>query len=257
MVVMFQTCGFRLFKLQRWDFNESLFAVCDTQQRTKQASFSLFGHKRLRHTAKREANLIQFVWSQAPATHSKEQALNLATIVFSALMIWKSLMLVTGSESPVVVVLSGSMEPTMWRGDIWALWMPDTFEVGNIVVFKIKERDIPIIHRVFQTHHKLSSAICTSLRRLTVCTSSENGTFRLLTKGDNNQVDDAYGIYAPGQMWLEREDLMGKAVVYVPQAGFLTIWINEKHMVKVVVIGCMCLYVLFLTTATRTLSWRG
>ena len=33
------------------------------------------------------------------------QALNLAMIVFSALMIWKSLMVITKSESPVVVVL--------------------------------------------------------------------------------------------------------------------------------------------------------
>ena len=32
-------------------------------------------------------------------------------IVSSALMIWKGLMVVTGSESPIVVVLSGSMEP--------------------------------------------------------------------------------------------------------------------------------------------------
>jgi signal peptidase len=33
------------------------------------------------------------------------QLLNLAMIVFSALMIWKGLMVVTKSESPVVVVL--------------------------------------------------------------------------------------------------------------------------------------------------------
>ena len=33
------------------------------------------------------------------------QALNLAMICFSALMIWKGLMFVTKSESPVVVVL--------------------------------------------------------------------------------------------------------------------------------------------------------
>ena len=33
------------------------------------------------------------------------QALNLAMIVFSALMIWKGLMFLTKSESPVVVVL--------------------------------------------------------------------------------------------------------------------------------------------------------
>ena len=33
------------------------------------------------------------------------QVLNLAMIVMSALMIWRSLMVLTGSESPVVVVL--------------------------------------------------------------------------------------------------------------------------------------------------------
>ena len=33
----------------------------------------------------------------------------------SALIIWKALMCVTGSESPVVVVLSGSMEPGFKR----------------------------------------------------------------------------------------------------------------------------------------------
>lgn len=44
------------------------------------------------------------------------QLLNLSMIVFSALMIWKGLMFVTKSESPVVVVLSGSMEPAFQRG---------------------------------------------------------------------------------------------------------------------------------------------
>jgi len=44
------------------------------------------------------------------------QVLNLAMIVCSALMIWKGLMVVTESESPVVVVLSGSMEPAFHRG---------------------------------------------------------------------------------------------------------------------------------------------
>jgi signal peptidase I len=34
------------------------------------------------------------------------QALNLAMIVFSALMLWHGLMFLTKSESPVVVVLS-------------------------------------------------------------------------------------------------------------------------------------------------------
>ena len=39
----------------------------------------------------------------------------LGMIVTSALIIWKGLMCITGSESPVVVVLSGSMEPGFKR----------------------------------------------------------------------------------------------------------------------------------------------
>merc|ERR1719461_2049611 len=80
-----------------------------------------------------------------------KQALNLATIVFSALMIWKSLMLITGSESPVVVVLSGSMEPTLYRGGILVLWMPEAITTGDITVFNVKGKDIPIIHRALDS----------------------------------------------------------------------------------------------------------
>lgn len=36
-------------------------------------------------------------------------------IVTTALIIWQGLILITGSESPVVVVLSGSMEPGFKR----------------------------------------------------------------------------------------------------------------------------------------------
>lgn len=46
------------------------------------------------------------------------QGFNLAMVVLTALMIWKGLMMYTQSESPVVVVLSGSMEPAFQRGDI-------------------------------------------------------------------------------------------------------------------------------------------
>uniref|UniRef100_A0A8C4U954 SEC11 homolog C, signal peptidase complex subunit n=1 Tax=Falco tinnunculus TaxID=100819 RepID=A0A8C4U954_FALTI len=46
------------------------------------------------------------------------QVLNFAMIVSSALMIWKGLIVITGSESPIVVVLSGSMEPAFHRGDL-------------------------------------------------------------------------------------------------------------------------------------------
>ena len=51
----------------------------------------------------------------------------------------------------VVVVLSGSMEPGFYRGDILFLNMGyKPIRTGEIVVFNIDGRDIPIVHRVIK-----------------------------------------------------------------------------------------------------------
>lgn len=64
---------------------------------------------------------------------------------------WKGLSVVADSPSPIVVVLSGSMEPAFQRGDLLFLfnrgWIRDT-DVGDIVVYNVKGKDIPIVHRV-------------------------------------------------------------------------------------------------------------
>ena len=47
------------------------------------------------------------------------------------------------------------MEPAFQRGDILFLNnQDDPIRVGEIVVFKIKDRDIPIVHRVMKVHEK-------------------------------------------------------------------------------------------------------
>lgn len=47
------------------------------------------------------------------------------------------------------------MEPAFQRGDILFLHnLDDPIRVGEIVVFKIKDRDIPIVHRVLKVHEK-------------------------------------------------------------------------------------------------------
>ena len=67
----------------------------------------------------------------------------------------QSLMVVTGSESPVVVVLSGSMEPGFQRGDILFLYMGQSpLRSGEGVVFSIEGREIPIVHRIIKVHEK-------------------------------------------------------------------------------------------------------
>lgn len=154
------------------------------------------------------------------------QVLNLACIVLSALMMWKGLMVCTQSESPVVVVLSGSMEPGFYRGDILGLTLfDDPLRNADIVVFQIEGRDVPIVHRALNIHE------------------SKDGVVSMLTKGDNNQVDDR-GLYAHKQLFIGRKEVMGRARSYMPYVGMVTIWLNDYPWLKFVLIGSMGFFVL-------------
>lgn len=101
-------------------------------------------------------NLIEINLNFIPSLQFLFQVLSFGMIVASALMIWKGLMFTTNSESPIVVVLTGSMEPAFFRGDLLFLTNPqdEPVRVGDIVVFKIRGRDIPIVHRVIKIHEK-------------------------------------------------------------------------------------------------------
>ena len=53
-------------------------------------------------------------------------------------------------------IFSGSMEPAFFRGDLLFLtnYQDDPIRSGEIVVFKVKDRDIPIVHRVITVHEE-------------------------------------------------------------------------------------------------------
>jgi signal peptidase len=155
-----------------------------------------------------------------------QQLLTLGLVVCSALMMWKVIQLVSNSESPIVVVLSGSMEPGYARGDLLILnFWSDPIEVGDVVVFKLTAREIPIVHRVHRVHTR----------------ASDGETF-ILTKGDNNDQDDRM-LYDHGQDWIHVRDLMGRSKAYLPYVGMLTIWMTENYMFKFVVIGLLVFFV--------------
>ena len=147
-------------------------------------------------------------------------------VVATAFIIWSALKVVTGSPSPVVVVLSGSMEPAFHRGDLLFLTLLDTpFEVGEIVVYNLAGRDIPIVHRILEVREM------------------ENGETKLLTKGDNNPGNDR-GLYNPGQLWLERNDIQGRVRGNLPYVGYLTILMNDFPWVKYLLLGTIGLVVI-------------
>ncbi|ODQ62933.1 hypothetical protein WICANDRAFT_77093 [Wickerhamomyces anomalus NRRL Y-366-8] len=149
------------------------------------------------------------------------QVLNLIYVVTSAYMFWKGLSVATNSSSPIVVVLSGSMEPAFQRGDILFLWnRNERSKVGDVVVYEINGKSIPIVHRVLREHHNDKKQL-------------------LLTKGDNNPVDDL-GLYNYNQNYLDKEkDIVGTVKGYFPKVGYVTILLTENQYFKYGLLGLM------------------
>ncbi|KAG5244529.1 hypothetical protein OIU76_008621 [Salix suchowensis] len=155
------------------------------------------------------------------------QFITLGTIASTVLIIWKVLMCLTGSESPVVVVLSGSMEPGFRRGDILFLHRSRApFRTGDIVVYNVEGRPIPIVHRVIEVHEE-----------------GNKGNADILTKGDANLLDDR-SFYANGQHWLKPQQIIGRAVAFVPYVGWATIIMTEKPIIKYMLMGVLGLLVI-------------
>jgi len=156
------------------------------------------------------------------------QGLNFGMVISSALMLWKTLILLTGCECPVVVVLSGSMEPAFYRGDLLTLthYRHIPIENGEIVVYKLSEREIPIVHRVVKRHE-----------------NTKTGEIKYLTKGDNNKVDDR-GLYSKGQRWIRPEDILGRARGQCPYIGMITIILNDYPKLKYATLALMAVSML-------------
>lgn len=119
------------------------------------------------------------------------QVVQLLYVIATALAVWRGMSVLTNTESPVVVVLSGSMEPGFQRGDLLFLTMDSSpIRVGEITVYRTTGGNIPIVHRVIETH------------------SGRDNKQLLLTKGDNNQDDDI--MLYNGKRWLSSEDVVGR-----------------------------------------------
>ena len=87
---------------------------------------------------------------------------------------------------------------------------------------------IPIVHRALQIFYK-----------------QENGSqvMSMLTKGDNNNVDDR-GLYQ-GPLFLNRHHMIGYVKGNIPHLGMITIYLNEVPHLKNIVIGFLCMWTLF------------
>ncbi|KAG5440700.1 hypothetical protein PCK2_000288 [Pneumocystis canis] len=128
-------------------------------------------------------------------------------------MLWKGISVVTNCESPIVVVLSGSMEPAFQRGDILFLSNRQKHvNIGDIVVYRVREQEIPIVHRVIQERHG-------------------DSVQKVLTKGDNNRYDDLE-LYLKNQTYLTRDNIIGVVKGFLPYVGWITLAMNDFQKLK-------------------------
>lgn len=102
---------------------------------------------------------------------------------------------VLSTKSPLMVVVSESMTPTLNVGDIIIVMGKDTYQEQDIVVYRTLLYSKPIVHRVI---------------------GIENGY--LITKGDNNQFSDP-GAIAPKE-GVTPGDVQGKVVFVIPKLGY-------------------------------------
>lgn len=112
------------------------------------------------------------------------------------------------------VVVSGSMEPSFYRGDIVATENVNTYgiqefnpnidvNIGDVVVYDATWYDEPVIHRVIDTQQI-------------------NGSKYYIIKGDNNQVQDPYPV-SPSQI-KSKVLKIGDSLVIIPKLGYITLF---------------------------------
>lgn len=102
---------------------------------------------------------------------------------------------VLSTKSPLMVVVSESMTPTLNVGDIIIVRGEDSYKVHDIIVYHTSLYSKPIVHRII---------------------GIKNGYF--ITKGDHNQFSDP-GTIAPRQ-GVSSNDVQGKVVFVVPKLGY-------------------------------------
>ena len=113
------------------------------------------------------------------------------------------------------VVVSGSMEPAFYRGDIVVVekanffglheFDPNSVEVGDVVVYNAAWYDQPVIHRIINI-------------------TDINGSTMYVIKGDNNDRPDPYYV-KPSQIQ-EKVVTLGDNLAVIPKIGYLSLWLR-------------------------------
>ncbi|MEE8402512.1 MAG: signal peptidase I [Candidatus Hydrothermarchaeaceae archaeon] len=112
-----------------------------------------------------------------------------------------------GTEKPVMAVVSGSMEPAFYKGDLVVVMgvPPESLKVGDVIVYENHFRRIDVVHRVIAIENK-------------------GPHFYFYTKGDNNPESDQKSGLAPPVI---NEWVGGKVVIVIPKLGWFKVVLTD------------------------------
>lgn len=118
------------------------------------------------------------------------------------------------------VVVSGSMEPVFYRGDVVVIQKANflglselntsDLNVGDIVIYDATWFPEPVIHRIISKGN------------------TTDGRLYYITKGDNNPTPDPVVVY-PEQVEAKVINLgqtSGQNPLIIPKIGYITLWIR-------------------------------
>ncbi|KAK4638911.1 Signal peptidase complex catalytic subunit S11C [Podospora pseudocomata] len=143
-----------------------------------------------------------------------QHLLGILQVVSACFMAWKGACLLSGTPYPAVVVITNSMAPAFDPGDILLVHRHPAHDgrvrVGDLPVILNPDRPFPFIHRVVGVFY------------------DDNQEEMVLTKGDNNELNDSVGMMYPGgQEYISRREIAGFVRGYVPLLGWVVIFLQD------------------------------
>ncbi|BAA29679.1 signal peptidase I [Pyrococcus horikoshii] len=143
-----------------------------------------------------------------------KEVISTLLIILLTLALYFGLRVALHTETPLVVVVSGSMEPVFHRGDVVLLEgvRPEEVRVGDVIVYRSIISRYPIIHRV---------------RGIKYIYINGKRELCFITWGDHNPVPDIY--YTPEGILdcVPAEAVEAKALAVFPRIGIISIKVRE------------------------------
>ena len=127
------------------------------------------------------------------------EAVEIVVAIAVAILVYYGLSFVLGTPMPIVSVVSGSMEPVLYSGDLIILTSPKDIKVTDVVIYQRPDISETIIHRIIE---------------------ERDGGY--IIKGDNNPIPD------PGIV--RRNQIIGKVIYAVPLLGYPRVLVFELEL---------------------------